>query len=597
MKGIYLNYNTPVKSGEKLKITLRIKNDYGFASDVRVLFNRYGQKPGEEANFELSFKEDLSDKNYSTFCGEIALNSLGYHTFYISLKINGIQKSIFYSSQEDGPVLVSDIQSNLEFWKCFSYLKTFTTPDWVKGGIMYQIFVDTFYCKDPPESMKSKLVSWDTFPKWKPDSDGVYRNDQYYGGNIKGIIEKLPYIKSLGVNVIYLTPIFKGSSSNRYDTIDYESIDEMVGTWEELAELKRKANDMGIKIVLDVVFNHASSESPLIKEYPGLFTNGFWWGYETLVEFNKNNPKYYELLEKWLTNISKFVDGLRFDVADELPDFVLRFIRATAKKLNILIYLLGEVWKNAVTGDFRSFLYGDELDGVMNYQFANAIYRMVRWKNFKYFKGIIKDIKMLYPPEALDVSPIFLSSHDIPRIPNILVGDFMKEDPRFENAWNMEQDGFWYTNGKFDTYKFRLWEFENDKFSREIFKLAKRYQKVAIFMQYTFPGLPSIFAGDEIGMTGYKDPFNRKPFDWNNIDYDIYNFYVKLGAFRKAFKEIFSDSKRFVIYGKDGLKYDFETCTLTYSWKGNNGDLKCIVNLKDLKCAVYRNEKMEFVVN
>ena len=266
MKGIYLNYNTPVKSGEKLKITLRIKNDYGFASDVRVLFNRYGQKPGEEANFELSFKKDLSDKNYSTFCGEIALNSLGYHTFYISLKINGIQKSIFYSSQEDGPILVGNIQSNLEFWKCFSYLKTFTTPDWVKGGIMYQIFVDTFYCKDPSESMKSKLVSWDTFPKWKPDSDGVYRNDQYYGGNIKGIIEKLPYIKSLGVNVIYLTPIFKGSSSNRYDTIDYESIDEMVGTWDELALLKRKANDMGIKIVLDVVFNHASSVSPVIKE-------------------------------------------------------------------------------------------------------------------------------------------------------------------------------------------------------------------------------------------------------------------------------------------------------------------------------------------
>ena len=581
MKGIYLEYNSPVKTGEALCIKLRINNRYGFISDVKALFNLYGQEPGKEAIVDLVYDKALSNDEYSTFKATKFFDAPNYHTFYIAVKLNGVWQNIKYSGKENSAVLESEAEEqNLEFWKCFSYLKTFKTPDWIKGGIMYQIFVDTFCCKDPPESVKDKLVAWDTFPKWMPDSDGEYRNDQYYGGNIKGIISKIPHIKSLGVTAIYLTPIFKGGSSNRYDTIDYEEIDEMVGTWEDQAELKSKANAVGIKVIQDVVFNHASSENSLIKKFPELFTAGRWWGYKNLVEFNKANPGYFELLEKWIKKYSKYFDGIRLDVADELPDEVLRFIRSIAKKYDF--YILGEVWKNAVTGDHRGFLYGNELDGVMNYQFTNAIYRFVRWKNFNYFRGVVNDIKTLYPPEALDVSPIFLSSHDIPRIPNILVGDFMKEDPSFENVWSMEDDLFWFVYGIFDTFKFRKWEVENDKIVGEKLLLAKKMQKVAVFLQYTLPGLPAIFAGDEIGIMGFKDPMNRKTMTWDDFDYDTFNFYIQMGQFRTENKAIFADSRNFT---------SPEVVKENEIWQYKRREINCIVDLKKFECMAQINGK------
>lgn len=584
MKGIYLTYNSPVKTGEALCIKLRINNKYGFISEVKAFFNLYGQEPGKEDIVDLSYDKALSDNEYSTFKATKFFDAPNYHTFHIAVKLNGIWQNIKYSGEDDSAILESEAEGkNLEFWKCFSYLKTFKTPDWVKGGIMYQIFVDTFCCKDPPESVKDKLVAWNTFPKWMPDSDGVYRNDQYYGGNIKGIISKIPYIKSLGVTAIYLTPIFKGGSSNRYDTIDYEEIDEIVGTWDDQAELKSKANAIGIKVIQDVVFNHASSENPLIKTFPELFTAGRWWGYKNLVEFNKANPGYFELLERWIEKYSKYFDGIRLDVADELPDEVLRFIRSIAKKYDF--YILGEVWKNAVTGDHRGFLYGNELDGVMNYQFTNAIYRFVRWKNFNYFRGVVNDIKTLYPPEALDVSPIFLSSHDIPRIPNILVGDFMKEDPSFENVWSMENDGFWFVCGIFDTFKFRKWEVENDRIVGKKLLLAKKMQKVAVFLQYTLPGLPAIFAGDEIGIMGYKDPMNRKPMTWDYIDHDVLNFYIKIGQFRASHREIFADSTNFTLP---------EMVKEQEIWQYRRGEINCIVDLKKFECMAQISGKTVF---
>lgn len=580
MKGMYLEYNSPVKIGEKMKITLRISNDYGFVSEVKALFNRYGEKPGGEATVSFKFVPSMSNQYYSSFVCEKSFNSSEYHTFFISAKINGEAKKIVYDSSRELATFEDEAESPA-FWECFSYYSFFETPEWVKGGIMYQIFVDTFCCESPKESVKSKLVSWDSFPKWEPDEDGEYRNNQYYGGNLKGIISKLPFIKSLNVTVIYLTPIFKGGSSNRYDTIDYEQIDEMVGTFDDLKALRNQANSLGIKVILDVVFNHSSSKNLLIKQDPEMYSwkekytvPNCWWGYRDLVEFNKNSPNYFKNLEKWLKLYSEYVDGIRLDVADELPDHVLRFIRNVAKSCSKDFYILGEVWKNAVTGDHRGFLNGDELDGVMNYQFSNAIYRYVRWRMSSYFKDILGKTSKLYPPESLDVSPIFLSSHDIPRIPNILVGDFMKQDPNFENVWSMEQDGFWYSNGMFDTYKFRSWERAYDELPEDRRVLAKSLQKVAVFMQYTLPGIPSIFAGDEVFVTGYKDPFNRKSFPWDNIDKEILDFYIQMGTFRAENRKAFADSANFrveeaneksFIYRRGNLRFKIDLDKMSFT--------------------------------
>ena len=547
-KMIFIKYNSPIKTGETMKITLRLSNSFGFANDLKVMFNRYGEAPGGEKNCYLVYNEIFSTPTKSVFEGEVIFDSPGYRTFYIELKLNNQTKKIEYNNQTEELVIVDSFEFN--FFEQFVYLASFKTPNWVKGGIMYQIYVDTFCAKDIPEHLKEKVVSWETYPKWRADEDGEYRNNQWYGGNLKGIIAKLPYIKSLGVTVIYLTPVFKSPSSNRYDIEDYEEIDELVGTWEDYEKLSQKANKMGIKLVQDQVFNHSSSENPLLKENPDMYDWEIpyskpkcWWGYENLVEFNKYHNRYFEYFTKITIMYLKYMNGFRFDVADNLPDHVLKYFRNISNGA----YLLGEVWKNAITGEYRGFLEGDELDGVMNYQFGNSIHRYVRWGNPKNYKDIVENICNLYPPEALDVSPIFLSSHDTPRIPNILVGNFMKESLEFENVWDMEKSQYWYDGDRFNTEKFRKWEFDNDFIPKEKQELAIKLQKIAVFLQYTLPGLPSIFAGDEVGATGYKDPFNRKPFP-SKINKDIYEFYVKMGEIRIQNRKTFSVSKNFKIF-------------------------------------------------
>lgn len=557
-KKVIVKYEKSIKLDQNLKIKLQISNEFGYINNVKVLLNKNGERPGGSGIFDFEYNQNESTDLTSVFDAEIELLEPGYRTFYIELEINGILKNIKYSTEFDDAIIVNE-NENYDFWQVFAYLPEFDTPDWIKGGIMYQIFVDTFASKNLPERLKDKVVNWNTFPKWVPDSDGEYRNDQFYGGNIRGIIDHLLYLKTLNVTVLYLTPIFKSKSSNRYDILDYEEIDELVGTWSDLAELHEKANKLGIHLIIDCVFNHSSNENQLFLDYPEAYDweenhqkPKCWWNYKHLVEFNKNSDIYKENLARWLKKYEEYVDGIRLDVADCLPDHTLKFIRENFHK-----YILGEVWKNAITGDYRGFFYGDELDGVMNYQYANAIYRYIRWGNVENFKRIVNGIYELYPPQGLDVSPIFLSSHDIPRIKNILVGEFMKESPDYENVWDMEQDNCWKTNGEFDTLKFRKWEVKNMKIPAEKEELATNLMKISVFLQYTLPGLPSIFAGDEIGCVGFKDPTNRMPFPWDNIDYDLYNFYQKIGKFRNDNIEVFSNHD-FKIISIDNEKLIYE---------------------------------------
>lgn len=543
---IVVAYDANVVASAITRVEMKISNLLGMVTDARACYNRRGEAPGAEASCALQYVREKSDESDSVFAGDISFDTPGYRTFYIQLYLNGQRKIIEYNT-EDGEIFVSDTHAGA-FWQVYVYKAGFETPDWLKGGIMYQIFVDTFCSRQLPENVKARTVTWTTFPKWQPDGDGIYRNNQFYGGNLKGIISKLSYLKTLNVSVIYLTPIFKSSSSNRYDIDDYEVIDEMVGTWDDLRELHEKANSLGMKLVVDMVFNHSGSGNELIAKEPDMYDwiqkytePKCWWGYKNLVEFNKNSPKFFEYLAKWLKLYSGFMDGIRIDVADNLPDHVLVFI-----KEHFGLYVLGEVWKNAVIGDCRDFLIGDKLDGVMNYQTAIAIYRYVRWGNYQNFYQIMEELR-LYPAQALDVSPIFLSSHDTPRISNILVGDFMKENPKFETVWSMEQSGYWIENGVFDTYKFRSWEFEHDHTPKEMEEEARALKKMAVFMQYTLPGLPSVFAGEEAEVQGFKDPFNRKPFPWGSIDREMYKFYVQLGKFRLAHRDTFADSSNFEI--------------------------------------------------
>lgn len=589
-QNILVAYDAHAEASSSVRVCLRICNSFGMVTDVTACYNRRGECPGGEKSCSLQYVREKSNEEYSVFEGNVSFENPGYRTFYIRLYLNGQNKFIEYDENKDEAVLTD--RHDRAFWQMYVCYPHFKTPDWVKGGIMYQIFVDTFCSKDLPDHLKGRVVTWNTFPKWEPDNDGTYRNNQFYGGNLKGIISKLDYLKTLNVSVIYLTPIFKSQSSNRYDIDDYESIDPLVGTWDDLDELHKKANALGMKLIVDMVFNHSGNGNRLIQQEPDMYDwikkytePKCWWGYKNLVEFNKNSEKFYQYLLKWLELYSNFMDGIRLDVADNLPDRVLAFIREHSS-----LYVLGEVWKNAVLGDGRDFLIGDKLDGVMNYQTPNGIYRCLRWGNYRGFKKTMKELE-LYPPQALDVSPIFLSSHDTPRIANILVGDFMKEDPKFETVWDMERDDYWFENGKFNTYKFRSWEFQNDRIPADEEALARNLKKLAVFMQYTLPGLPSILAGEEAGVQGYKDPFNRKPFPWDNMDEEWYQYYKSLGEFRKKHSKLFADSRNFKVLRADETLLVYNRGTMIFYVNRTENEVKIEFSLERTEFKVQEIQK------
>lgn len=560
---ILLKFDSSISIDKKMNIRLRIPNSLGFVENVKVLFNKKGEEPGKDRIEDLVYRKVESSALYSIFYNEIAFNSPGYRTFCIQLKVNGVFCELRYDTETE-KVCIND--STKSFWEMFVYYPTFNTPEEIKGGIMYQIYVDTFCSKDLPEHLKGRVVEWGTYPKWKPDPDGKYRNNQWYGGNLKGIISKLDYLKSLSVTVLYLTPIFKSSTSDRYGIDDYEEIDELVGTWDDLRMLQEECHKRGILYIQDEVFNHSGPNNELLKKVPDAYywehkytKYKGWWGFE-LPEFDKDSPVYYDVLETAAKLHGGYVDGIRIDVADNMPDYSLKLIKNIFGK-----YMLLEVWKNAITGDFRQFLYGDEGDGVMNYQFPKAFFRYVRFKNVKHFKKVFREVYYLYPPEALNGSPIFLSSHDTPRIPNTIANELMKNEEEYENVFDIDKDPRWYNSkGEFDTYAFRCWEFENDGIPEEIAEEVLKKHMLIVFLQYTFPGLPSISAGDEVGVLGLKDPNNRKTFPWDklekilqkddieSIEARLYDFYCKIGAFRMNYREVFSDSRNFrILYISD----------------------------------------------
>ncbi|MBQ7115743.1 MAG: glycoside hydrolase family 13 protein [Clostridia bacterium] len=429
-------------------------------------------------------------------------------------------------------------------WQLTIYDKDYKTPQWIKGGIMYQIFPDRFNkgngnIKNVPED---RIIHENTsdIPVWKPDEHGKILNNDYYGGNLKGIEEKLPYIASLGVNVIYLNPIFEAHSNHRYNTADYSKIDSLLGDEKDFKSLCKKADEYEIKIILDGVFSHTGSDSIYFNKekrynssgafnsdespYKDWFTfeeNGkykSWWGIDTLPETNEENDNFIEYIsgrngiaEKWL-NCGAF--GYRLDVADELPDKFLDHFCKSVKKLNEDYVVIGEVWEDATNkishGGRRKYLLGKQLDSVMNYPFANAILTFMRYGVAESFMESVVTICENYPKPALDCLMNHIGTHDTARILTSLIYDSIEHKPRNIQA------------------QCRL----ND----EEYRKAKELLKCATVLQYTLPGFPSIYYGDEAGVQGGGDPFNRSFFPWGAEDNDITEWYRKLGKVRNALK-------------------------------------------------------------
>lgn len=529
---------------ERYVITLQISEDYGFVDEAKVIINE--QKGTNEREIIMNY---ISTKNkMSTFSCYIPFNNAGLHYFCIKLIVNNQVKWIKNDIKNK---CASITDENVPYWTVTVYEDDFKVPDWAKGKIMYQIFPDRFYKSENylPIPLPERITKqWGEMPNWDIDKNGKIHNNDYFMGNLKGIEEKLDYLSELGVEIIYINPIFLSQSNHRYDTADYENVDPYLGTNADLKSLCQKAHEREMKIVIDGVLNHTGNDSKYFNEYKNYNTVGafqgnqspfydwykkndkggfeYWWGFKNLPVCDANNLAWQNfvygkdgIIDKWF---SFGIDGLRLDVADELTDEFIENIRIAVKRNKPDGLIIGEVWDNAVTkegyGKQRKYLLGKGLDSVMNYPLTNAILKYVRFGNAEIFTDTINEIITQYPKEVLPVLMNSLSTHDITRAMTTLAGDGIQNN---NNNW------IW------DIPYSRDWQFAKDKLNQQQYKMAKNLLKIATVIQYFMPGCPCIYYGDEAGLYGYKDPFNRKCFPWDNIDKELYDFFTELGKARK----------------------------------------------------------------
>lgn len=439
------------------------------------------------------------------------------------------------------------------------YSKDFTTPDWLKGGIIYQIFPDRFHSSGSTKHgvPKDRIIRTDPDgePFWKPDENGKVKNNDYFGGDLQGVREKLGYLHSLGVSCIYLNPIFEANSNHRYDTADYSRIDPLLGGEKDLTELCKEAEKYGISVILDGVFSHTGDDSVYFNKYGRYDSVGAyqsksspyfgwykfeefpdkydsWWGIDILPEVDETNDGFIDFISgengiarKW---IKAGIKGWRLDVADELPDKFLDSFRKAVKAENKDALILGEVWEDASNkssyGERRRYLLGDQLDSVMNYPFADAVIDFVRNGVAEGFTDKIMTILENYPPQVVNVLMNHIGTHDTARAITRLAGE------------SCENRGRSWQSGRY---------LSDEEYARGV-----KLLKLASIIQYTLPGVPSLYYGDEAGVQGYKDPFNRKCYPWGRENAELISRYQELGKFRRQ-HDLFADGSFVPVSEKD----------------------------------------------
>ena len=509
-----------VVSGEKVRLSIDVNKEVQVS--LKII------KMNGTINTIIADKQYLNN-GFFKYSAEI--DTLGYKgilEYYFEIKDES--NYLYYGNNYErlGGIGVSYRQDPVPYQ--ITVYKESKVPDWYKEGVIYQIFVDRFFNGNEDGSILNPkrnsfiYADWSDNPMYIKDTSGRIIRWDFYGGNLKGVIKKLGYLKDLGVSIIYLNPIFKSSSCHKYDTADYEEIDEMFGTTETFQMLCKEAAKVGIRIILDGVFSHTGADSKYFNkfnnyeelgafqspeskyykwfnfiEYPNKYE--CWWGIDNQPNVNELEPSYVEYMVKGENSIiKKWMDigasGWRLDVADELPDEFIKIIKSKMKEVNSESVLIGEVWEDASNkvsySSKREYFYGEELDSVTNYPFREILINFV--------KGYIKSDKLKkrfmslyenYPIENFYSCMNVLGTHDTERILSVL--------------------------------------------DNKIYLM-----KLIVGLQMTFPGVPIIYYGDEAGLEGGKDPDNRKTYPWGNENkeiLDLYKLFINIRNNEEALKK------------------------------------------------------------
>lgn len=521
-----------ISEGQSCTLRIHIPSTVG-ATQVQCLL--YPDRCSVPVEVDLTKQEQRGA--YDIYSGSFTLAAGLYFYHFVIFKKDGSFR--LFKHGDDTNMEAGDS------WQLTCTPKEFHVPDWAKGAVIYQVFPDRFHkCGDcdltgklTPYSVHAK---WNEEVDWKPNEEGLILNNDFFGGNFKGITEKLPYIASLGVSILYLNPICKSFSSHRYDTGDYKTPDPMLGTEADFTQLCQQAHELGIKVILDGVFSHTGADSlyfnkydhftgigaynsPLspyyswyqFKNWPNEYIS--WWNFDTLPTVNKLDPAFIEyiitgedsVIAHWL-NLG--CDGFRLDVADELPNEFMDILKKHLRKLRPDALLMGEVWEDASNkeayGVRRRYFTDGTLDSVMNYPFRTAILNYIKGTDDGgALRSRVLSIMENYPQQVLFCNMNLLGTHDTPRILTALVDDF--DGSRAEKAER------------------RLTAAQKT--------LALSRLHCASFLQYMLPGCPALYYGDEAGMEGYADPFNRRTYPWGKENALLLRHYRQLGQLRKLY--------------------------------------------------------------
>ena len=537
MSSEFLYSITPVEkydNGNKYLINVEVPLDRYWYDDMYIVI----EKGNEKIPVKLNHKENRDGKIY--FEGEVFLDTRAIYRYYFSYYKDG--KLCFHKKKDI-------VKHNPIRDEMFKMSVNYDVPDWAKGKIMYHIFVDRFNRgsseKMIPMDRRNIHEDWNESMQIGPDKDGIWNND-FYGGDLKGIIDKLDYIESLGVSILYLSPIVWSQSNHRYDTSDYEKVDPYAGVNEDLKLLCEEAHKRGMKVVLDAVFNHTGSDSKYFNKFGNFdevgayqsndskyssffrkhYHNGkeyfdYWWGFDNLPECNGYSFEWREyilgeggVIDLWF---SLGIDGLRLDVADELTDDFIEGIRTALKRNKEDGFILGEVWKNPMRMGRGYIESGRGMDSVMNYPLVDALLRYFKYGDVHKLSYIINDMLNEYPEETIYALMNFTSTHDISRALNML-GCESEFSPYKEWYWDPVDNSHEHC--------------KDYKMSKEDLIRAKEIYKAYISALAFLPGNLSIFYGDEAGIEGLGNLANRKTFPWGEEDSDLVEFFTSIGKVR-----------------------------------------------------------------
>ena len=519
-----------VPLGAPVTLHVRPEGREGFVRCALLLRREFA---GEEREFELQAEGwDGERQRFSLTFPAPETPELCWYAFRLT-RADGSVRYLDASGWADQPQ---------HRWQMTVYDAASPTPGWFGEGLTYQIFPDRF-CRsrlpDMAEMPAGRRLhgNWEDIPDYLPDGDGEYCRD-FFGGDLAGIRGKLPYLRELGVETLYLCPIFEASSNHRYNTGDYRRIDPMLGTEEDFRALCAEAHDLGIRVILDGVFNHNGKDSryfnadgrydtlgaaqsqdspyyPWFHFHPWPTDYDAWWGIRDLPAVNEDAPSYRDfifggedsVIRHWLR---AGADGWRLDVADELPDDFIAGIRQAMDETKPGCLLLGEVWEDGSNkiaySQRRRYLLGGETHCLMNYPFRTAALCYLRGGDAAEFRESMETIRENYPAPAFLSAMNFLGTHDTPRVLSLL-GEGQAPAEKAERA------------------VYRL--------APEEERLGKERWKLASALLYAFPGSPMLFYGDEAGLQGLEDPFCRGGYPWGREDGDLLAWFCLLGRVRK----------------------------------------------------------------